>query len=139
MLKTAQHNQSKSSTIQFPLAHLMISFFICFQKYLSLIVAKKIQYTTEAFETTFYHSQHIHLVLDFIYANHKEISSIDFILTKILRAVSTSGEINRVERFMHENGLNSSRLLGDLEAAKAELRWADKYVPVIMEAMQQNS
>lgn len=117
----------------------MISFFICFQKYLSLIVAKKIQYTTEALETTFYHRQHIHLVLDFIYANHKEISSIDFILTKLLRVVSTSGEINRVERFMHENGLNSSRLLGDLEAAKAELRWADKYVPVIMEAMQQNS
>lgn len=65
------------------------------------------------------------------------ISSIDSILTKLLRVLSTSEEISRIERFMKENGLDSERLLKDLEEAKSELRWANKYVPVIMDAMEQ--
>lgn len=66
------------------------------------------------------------------------VTSIDFVLLKLLRVVSTRDEINRVERFMQENGLNSSNLLRDLETAKYELQWAEKYVPVIKEAMKQN-
>lgn len=67
------------------------------------------------------------------------VSSIDFILLKLLRVVSTSEEINRIERFMKEHGLDSGSLLRDLETAKTELRWAEKFVPVIKDAMKQNS
>lgn len=62
----------KLNKIKFLLANHL---FLVFQKYLNLILAQKIRYSTEAFESTYTHRQHIHLILDFIYANHKEISS----------------------------------------------------------------
>lgn len=48
-------------------------------------------------------------------------------------------QINRVERFANENGLNSKLLKADFENVRNNVKWADKYIPIIKDVIQQTS
>lgn len=63
----------------------------------------------------------------------------DTILSSIIDVVSTQEEIDRLESFIEENGMESNEELTEkMKLAKSNLRWADKYVPIIKNAIKRN-
>lgn len=62
------------------------------------------------------------------------------ILSSIIDVVSTQEEIDRLQKFISENGMESNEeLIEKIKVAQSNLRWADKYVPIIKSAIKQNS
>lgn len=63
----------------------------------------------------------------------------EYILSSIIKVVSTQEEIDRLQNFIKENGMESNeKLTAEMEVAKSNLRWADEYVPIIKNAIKRN-
>lgn len=62
------------------------------------------------------------------------------ILSSIIDVVSTQEEIDRLQKFIKENGMESDeKLTEEMKVAKSNLRWADEYVPIIKNAIKRNA
>ena len=62
------------------------------------------------------------------------------ILISIFDYASTQEEIDRVQKFIKQIGLESNKnLIERIQIAESNLQWADQYVPIIKNAIKRNS
>ena len=61
------------------------------------------------------------------------------ILGSIVSDITTKAELDRLQRFIEENGMDSNEELNEkIKNARSSLRWTDKYGFVIKNAIRRN-